>query len=302
MSKELLFRGAATALVTPFCDRTVDFHSLGNLIEEQIAQSIDALVICGTTGEASTLSDEERRACIRFTVEKAAGRVPVIAGCGANATARAVALSRYADEVGVDGILVVTPYYNKATTAGLISHYRKIADAVHVPLILYNVPSRTGVDLPIAVCKELSRHERIVGIKEASGNLNKISEIAAVCGDDLPIYSGDDGLILPVLSVGGVGVISVVSNLLPHTVHDICAKWFANDPTASAKTALALYPLIRALFAEVNPVPLKYAMQLCGKCGGELRLPLCTASEETKARLREILAQTEELFYEDDLK
>ncbi len=285
-NKEIIFNGAATALVTPFDERgCVDYNALASLIEFQIQGGIDGLVICGTTGEGSTLTDEEHRECIRFAVEKVAGRVPVIAGTGSNDTAYANDLSKYACEVGADALLLVTPYYNKATPKGLIKSFLATAEATDKPIILYNVPSRTGVNIPLSVYKELSKHERIVAVKEASGNMSQVAEIAAECGNDLAIYSGNDDQIVPVMSLGGRGVISVLSNILPRETHDICEKFAKGDAAGSLKLQLEYLELINNLFIEVNPIPVKTACGLMGLCRGDMRLPLCDMDEKNLAKL-----------------
>lgn len=225
-NKQTVFRGSAVAIVTPFCNNVVDYDALGRLIDRQIESSTDAIVICGTTGESSTLTDEEHRECIRYCVERVAGRVPVIAGTGSNDTDYAIELSRYACEVGADALLLVTPYYNKATPKGLIKSFTAVADATDKPIILYNVPSRTGVNITLPVYKELAKHERIVAAKEASGNISAIAELIAECGDILDVYSGNDDQIVPILSLGGKGVISVLSNVVPRETHDICQLYF----------------------------------------------------------------------------
>jgi len=284
--KEIIFTGAATALVTPFHkDGSVDYETFGKLIDFQIAGGIDGLVICGTTGEGSTLTDEEHKECLRFAAEKIAGRVPMIAGTGSNDTEYAGALSEYACEVGADALLLVSPYYNKATPKGLIKSFLNTADRVNKPIILYNVPSRTGVNIPLSVYRELAKHERIVATKEASGNLSQIAEIAAELGDSLAIYSGNDDQIVPVMSLGGMGVISVLSNILPRETHDICAKYLAGDVISSRKLQLDLLAFINALFIEVNPIPVKTACGLMGLCEETMRLPLCEMDEANRAKL-----------------
>ncbi len=274
MSKAI-FTGSACALVTPMLpDGSVHFESFGKLIERQIAGGSDALVVCGTTGEAATLSDSEQQQLIAYAVKKAAGRIPVIAGAGSNCSAHAVELCHAAKEVGADGLLAVTPYYNKSSQAGLVQHFEALAKATDLPLILYNVPSRTGCNLLPETCKELSQHPNIVGVKEASGNLSQVADIAACCGEDFAIYSGNDDQILPVLSLGGKGVISVVANVLPKETHDLCARFFAGQTAESCKLQLKLLPLIRALFSDVNPIPVKEALNLLGYAAGPCRLPL----------------------------
>ena len=283
--KTTIFTGAAVAIVTPFKNNQVDYESLAALIERQIENSTDAIVICGTTGESSTLTDEEHKECIRFCVEKTAGRVPVIAGTGSNDTDYAIALSKYACEVGADALLLVTPYYNKATPKGLIKHFTAIADATDKPIILYNVPSRTGVNISLPVYKELAKHERIVAAKEASGNISAVAALAEACGNSLDIYSGNDDQIVPILSLGGKGVISVLSNVVPKETHDIVALWNEGKTKESLALQLKYLDLINALFCEVNPVPVKTAMGLMGLCADEMRLPLCEMEENNKERL-----------------
>ena len=283
--KTTIFTGAAVAIVTPFKNNGVDYESLAALIERQIENSTDAIVICGTTGESSTLTDEEHKECIRFCVEKTAGRVPVIAGTGSNDTDYAISLSKYACEVGVDGLLLVTPYYNKATPKGLIKHFTAIADATDKPIILYNVPSRTGVNISLPVYKELAKHDRIVAAKEASGNISAVAALAEACGNSLDIYSGNDDQIVPILSLGGKGVISVLSNVVPKDTHDIVALWNEGKTKESLALQLKYLDLINALFCEVNPVPVKTAMGLMGLCADEMRLPLCEMEENNKERL-----------------
>ena len=290
-NKSTVFTGAACAIITPFTNNKVNYEQLGTLIERQIAGSTDAIVICGTTGEASTLTDEEHRECIRYCVEKVAGRVPVIAGTGSNDTDYAIDLSKYACEVGADALLLVTPYYNKATPKGLIKSFLAVADATDKPIILYNVPGRTGMGISLPVYKELAKHERIVATKEASGNLSAIAEIAAELGDDLDIYSGNDDQIVPILSLGGKGVISVLSNVVPKETHDICSLWFEGKVKESAKLQLDLLKLANTLFCEVNPVPAKTAMALMGFCSEEMRLPLCEMEDANKAKLTAVMKE-----------
>ena len=287
--KTTIFTGAAVAIVTPFKNNRVDYESLAALIERQIENSTDAIVICGTTGESSTLTDEEHKECIRFCVEKTAGRVPVIAGTGSNDTDYAISLSKYACEVGADGLLLVTPYYNKATPKGLIKHFTAIADATDKPIILYNVPSRTGVNISLPVYKELAKHDRIVAAKEASGNISAVAALAEACGNSLDIYSGNDDQIVPILSLGGKGVISVLSNVVPKDTHDIVALWNEGKTKESLALQLKYLDLINALFCEVNPVPVKTAMGLMGLCADEMRLPLCEMEENNKERLANAL-------------
>ncbi len=283
--KSTVFTGAATAIITPMNRNGVDYEKFAELVEFQIAGGIDALVVCGTTGESSTLTDEEHKELIRFCVEKVAGRVPVIAGTGSNDTDYAIALSKYACEVGADALLQVTPYYNKTTQKGLVKHFFAIADSVNKPILLYNVPSRTGVNIKPETCAELARHERIIAVKEASGSLSAVAEIRYLCGDSLDVYSGNDDQIVPILSLGGKGVISVLSNLLPRETHEICRSYFAGDVKAAADAQIKYIPLINALFCEVNPIPVKEAMHLLGFCDSDIRLPLCEMEDANRERL-----------------
>ena len=279
MTHEPIFRGAATALVTPLTAQGIDYPQMGRLIDWQIESGIDALVICGTTGEGSTLTDQEHRSAIAFAVERTAGRVPVIAGTGSNDTAYAIDLTRFACEAGADACLVVTPYYNKATQNGLVAMYNAIADASTKPLILYNVPSRTGVGIQPATYLKLAEHPNLAAVKEANGNISAIVETKALVGDKLDLYSGNDDEIVPILSMGGLGVISVLSNLLPRETSQICHKFFAGDVAGAAKMQCQYLPLIRALFSEVNPIPVKAAMAAMGFCEDYLRLPLTPMEE-----------------------
>ena len=283
--KKTVFKGAATAIITPFKGGKVDYEAFGRLIDWQIAEGISAIVAAGTTGEGSTLTDAEHREVIRFCVERAAGRVPVIAGTGSNDTAYAIDLTKFACDAGADAMLLVTPYYNKATQKGLIESFTAVADVSRKPVILYNVPSRTGCNITPATAKELSKHPNIAGIKEASGNISQVAEIAQLCGDDLDIYSGNDDQILPVLSLGGKGVISVLSNLLPKRADMICKNYFAGNTAEALKEQLELLPLINALFSEVNPIPVKAAMAAMGFGDNELRLPLTPIEREHGEKL-----------------
>jgi 4-hydroxy-tetrahydrodipicolinate synthase len=274
MTKNLVFRGVATALITPLNERGVDYETLGRLIDWQIEKGINALVIAGTTGEGSTLSDEEHRQVLRYSVERTAGRVPVIAGTGSNDTGYALSLTRYACEIGADAMLVVTPYYNKATQNGLIKMYSMLADASTKPLILYDVPSRTGVGIEPATYAALADHPMIAGIKEANGNISKIVETASLVNDRLSIYSGNDDQIVPILSMGGQGVVSVLSNVAPAETVEICDRWFAGDTAGAAALQCRYLPLIKALFSEVNPIPVKAAMAAMGFGENYVRMPL----------------------------
>jgi len=272
--KKPVFEGMATAIITPITENGIDYEAFGKLIDWQIEEGIDGLVVCGTTGESSTLTDEEHREAIEFAVKHANGRVPIIAGTGSNDTAYALDLTKFACEVGVDGVLVVTPYYNKATQNGLIKLFTEIADVSTKPVILYNVPSRTGVNIEPATVAALAEHPNINAIKEASGNISKIAEIAALCGDKINIYSGNDDQVIPIMSLGGKGCISVLSNLLPKEASLMCKKFADGDVKGAAKMQLKYLPLINALFCEVNPIPVKAAMAAMGYCEDYLRLPL----------------------------
>ena len=290
--KKTIFTGAATAIVTPlFEGGGIDFESFGRLIDWQIAEGIDALVVCGTTGEASTLTDEEHREAIRFAVERVAGRVPVIAGTGSNDTAYAIELSQFACEAGADALLLVTPYYNKATQKGLIASFLAVADACDLPIILYNVPSRTGCNILPATAAVLAEHPNIVAIKEASGNLSQIAELAALTQGKLDIYSGNDDQIVPILALGGKGVISVLSNPMPRATSDMCHKFFNGDIEGSRKLQLDLLPLINALFCEVNPIPVKAAMAAMGFCENSVRLPLTVMEKDHEEKLLALLRE-----------
>lgn len=286
-----IFRGAATALITPLTREGVDYAAFGRLIDWQIAQGVSALVIAGTTGEGATLSDREHKDVIRYAVEHTAGRVPIIAGTGSNNTMHAIELSRYACEVGADALLVVTPYYNKATQSGLVQSYFAIADAVTKPMILYNVPSRTDVNIAPETYLKLAEHPNIAAIKEANGDLSKIVSTMALVGDKLDLYSGNDDLIVPLLSLGGCGVISVLSNVMPAQTEQICSRFFSGDTQGSAKLQLELLPLIHALFSEVNPIPVKAAMHAMGFCEDFVRLPLTVMEAPHRAVLHSLLRQ-----------
>ena len=283
--KPTIFTGAATAIITPFKNGAIDYDSFGRIIEDQIAKKIDSIVVTGTTGEAATLTHEEHCDCIRFAVEKVAGRVPVVAGTGSNDTAYGIELSKYACEVGADALLLVTPYYNKATPKGLIKNFLETADATDKPIILYNVPSRTGCNITLPVYRELAKHERIVAVKEASGNISAIAELIAECGDSFDIYSGNDDQIVPIMSLGGKGVISVLSNILPEETHNMAKLCLDNNFAEATRLQLKYLKLINALFCEVNPVPVKTAMAELGWCDIEMRLPLCEMEDANKEKL-----------------
>ncbi len=283
--KNTIFEGIATALVTPMHkDGSIDYEAFGRLVDWQIESGISALVVCGTTGEASTLTDDEHRDAIKFVVERTKGRVPVIAGTGSNDLAYAIDLTKHACDVGADAVLVVTPYYNKATQKGLIQMYTAIADASDKPVILYNVPSRTGVNIEPSTYAVLADHPNIVGIKEANGNISKILETFALVGDKLDIYSGNDDQIVPLLSLGGKGCISVISNILPKETSLIASKWFEGDVKGSAELQIKYHDLITALFSEVNPIPVKAATAHMGFGENVLRMPL-TSMDENKEKV-----------------
>ena len=284
--KNTIFKGCGTAIATPFTENGVNFEEFGKLLEEQIKQEVDAIIVCGTTGESATMTDKERKDTIKFAIDKVAKRAKVIAGTGSNNTRAAVELSKYAESVGADGILVVTPYYNKTTQAGLIEHYKTIAEAVTVPIIMYSVPSRTGVNINPETCLELSKIKNIVAIKEASGNLSQVAKIASLCRDNLDIYSGNDDQIVPILSLGGNGVISVLSNVMPRYTHDMTQKFFDGKIREATQMQLDAIDLIDALFSEVNPIPVKYALNLMGYNYGKPRLPLVELSAKNQERMR----------------
>ncbi len=285
--KKTVFTGMATALITPMTEDGVDFAALEKLVNLQIEKGIHALVAIGTTGEASTLSMEEKRQVIRCVVKTAAGRVPVIAGTGANCTAQAIENTRMACQEGVDAVLVVTPYYNKATQSGLIAHFTAIADVSSKPVILYNVPGRTGCNLLPATAARLADHENIVAVKEASGNMAQVVELIALCGDKIDVYSGEDALTVAIMAMGGKGCISVLSNVVPDLASDMVNKFFAGDLSGAAALQCRLLPLVNCLFSQVNPVPAKAAMAAMGICQDVLRLPLTPMEEPYRTRLLE---------------
>lgn len=290
--KQRIFKGAATALITPMnSDGSVNYIRLKTLVDEQIKGGIDALVICGTTGEKSTLRYDEHLKVIETAVKSSNGRAPIIAGTGSNDTVYSVELCSDAEKVGADAFLMVTPYYNKTSQTGLVTHYNYIADRVNKPIILYNVPSRTGVNIKPDTYKELSKHKNIVAVKEASGNLSQIAEIKYLCGDELDIYSGNDDQTVPVMSVGGMGVISVVSNIIPKVMHDICNLYLNGYTQASAELFTKHIGLMNAMFCDVNPVPVKEAMNMLGLVAGPCRLPLCPTDEKNKNLIKSKLAE-----------
>lgn len=283
--KKTVFEGAGTALITPMKDGKIDFDKFALLIEDQIKNKIDALVVCGTTGESATLNDAEHKELIEFCVKQTNKRVPVIAGTGSNDTNYAIQLSAHACEMGVDGLLLVTPYYNKTTQRGVVAHFNAIADVVDKPMIVYNVPSRTGLNMLPATYKELSYHENIVAVKEANADLASVAETIHLCGDDLKVISGNDDEIVPIMALGGTGVISVLSNLLPYETHKMCKDMFDGNYKEAAAAQLKYIPLIKALFCETNPIPAKAAMAKMGFCESDLRLPLVEISDANAEKL-----------------
>ena len=289
--KKPVFVGAATAIVTPLNENGIDFEQFGRLIDWQIEEGINAIVAVGTTGEGSTLTDAEHKEAIRFCVERVAGRVPVIAGTGSNDAAYAIDLTKYACEVGADAMLLVTPYYNKATQKGLIATFTAIADASTKPCILYNVPSRTGCNLLPATMAELAKHPNIVGIKEACGNISQVAELCALVGDEVAVYSGNDDQIVPMLSLGAKGVISVLSNLMPKATSKMCTDYMSGNTEAARRAQLDLLPLINALFCEVNPIPVKAAMAAMGYCDNYVRLPLTVMEDAHEQTLLALMRE-----------
>jgi len=290
MKKEI-FRGCATALITPFDEKGVNLDEFTKIVNDQINMGVDALVVCGTTGEASTMSEEEKLLVIECAVKVSDKRVPIIVGTGSNSTKSVIEFNKKIEKLGVDGLLIVTPYYNKTTQEGLIEHYKEIANNTELPIILYNVPSRTGLNITAETCYELSKIDNIIGIKEASGNITQVAEIARLCGDNFLIYSGNDDQILPILSLGGKGVISVVSHYNPKLVHDLCYSFFEGDFNKAKSLQLDLLPLIKILFSEVNPIPVKAMMNELGYNVGNPRLPLVKMSDEGLKKLKEILKE-----------
>ena len=288
LHKSAVFYGVATALITPFREDSIDYNALADLIEQQIEGGIDALLVAGTTGEGATLSYREHHDVIAFAKERIGGRVPLLAGCGSNSTARAIELAQNACEAGADALLAVTPYYNKASHRGLILHYEAIANAATRPLMLYNVPSRTGVSLGMEEYRVLSKHPNIVGVKEASGNLGLLEALCAECGDDLDVYTGNDDQTVASMKLGAQGVVSVFSNVLPCEMIDLCRLCAAGDWRAATQRQNALLPQMQALFREVNPIPVKYVASLKGICAAEYRLPLCPPSPETAKLLQSL--------------
>ena len=289
--KKTVFTGAATAIITPFKDNKIDYESFARLIDWQIDEGIDAIVVCGTTGEASTLTDDEHKDAIAFAVKQVAGRVPVIAGTGSNDTAYAIEMTQFACEAGADAMLVVTPYYNKTSQKGLIKLYNDVADASDKPIILYNVPSRTGVNIEPATYATLAEHENIVAVKEANGNLEKIVETMSLVGDKLALYSGNDDQVVPLMSIGGIGVISVVSNVLPEKMVEMCDRFFKGDVKGAAEMQFHLHKITKAMFSDVNPIPVKAAMAALGYCDNFVRGPLVPMEGEPYEKMLSVMRE-----------
>ena len=283
--KKIIFKGCGTAIITPFDKKGINFKEFKKLIEFQITNNADSIIVCGTTGESSTMTTDEKKSLIKFTVDVVNNRIPVIAGTGGNCTKSVIEMSKYAESIGVDGVLIVTPYYNKTTQKGLISHYTLIANSINVPIILYNVPSRTGLNIAPHTCFELSKIKNIVAIKEASGDISQIAKIANLCADNMYIYAGNDDQIVPTLSLGGIGAISVLSNIFPNNIHEMIKNFNNGNISKSTKMQLQSLNLISALFSEVNPIPVKYACNTIGFDVGIPRLPLVEMSDNGKISL-----------------
>lgn len=281
-----IFKGSAVAIITPFTDNGVNFDKLKELINWHIANNTDAIVICGTSGEASTMTLDERKETIKFTIDIVNNRIPVIAGTGSNNTAEAIKMSQFAEDAGADGLLVITPYYNKTTQKGLIEHFKKVNDNVNIPIVLYNVPGRTGINILPETLYKMKDLKNIKAIKEASGNISQIAKIKALCKNRFDIYSGNDDQIIPILSLGGIGVISVLANIVPKTVHDMCTLYMNKKTDEALKLQLDYLALINSLFIEVNPIPVKTAMNLLGMNVGDLRLPLCNMEDKNLNTLK----------------
>jgi len=286
-----IFKGSGVAIVTPFNENGINFEAFGRNLDWHVDNGTDAIIVCGTTGEASTMSQDEQEQAIRFTVEKINKRIPVIAGTGSNNTAHAIKMSKFAEGAGVDGLLVINPYYNKSTQKGIIAHFNAIADAVSKPIIVYNVPGRTGMNITASTMSVLSKHKNIVGVKEASGNISQITDIAMLCGPDFDIYSGNDDHVVPLLSLGGVGVISVSANIIPKDMHDMVMKYLQGDVAGSLELQLRTNIINHALFIETNPIPVKTAMNLLGFEAGPLRLPLVDMEPENLNKLKKALTE-----------
>ena len=290
--KKIIFKGCGTAIITPFKDDgEVDLVNFEKLIEYQLQNGVDALIVCGTTGEASTMTKDEKKQVIEFALKTVNGRVPVIAGTGSNCTKDAVEMTKWAESIGCQGALIVTPYYNKTTQPGLVEHYKTIAESVTIPIIMYSVPGRTGVNITPQTCLELSKVENIVAIKEASGNLSQIAEIKSLCGDELSVYSGNDDQIIPIMSIGGIGVISVLSHVMPQYTHDMIEEFNKGNVAKAAKMQTDCIPMCKALFCEVNPIPVKYACSLLGYTSAKPRLPLIEASDKAKEQIENTMKE-----------
>ncbi|AJD27012.1 4-hydroxy-tetrahydrodipicolinate synthase [Clostridium botulinum] len=284
-----IFKGSGVAIITPFTETGVDFDKLSELIEWHIKSKTDAIIVCGTTGEATTMTETEKKETIKFVVDKVNKRIPVIAGTGSNNTAASIAMSKWAESIGVDGLLVITPYYNKTTQKGLVKHFKAVSDAVNTPIIIYNVPGRTGLNIAPSTLKELCKDKNIVAVKEASGNISQVAQIKALCGDKLDVYSGNDDQIIPILALGGIGVISVLANVIPEDVHDMCELYLTGKVNEALKIQLDSLALTNALFIETNPIPVKTAMNLMNMKVGDLRLPLCEMNENNLEILKKEL-------------
>lgn len=289
MMKKTIFTGCGTAIATPFTASGINYDAFGELIEDQIKNNIDAIIVCGTTGESATMSKEEKKELIKYAINKINKRTKVVIGTGSNNTKNAIEMSKFAEEAGADALLVVTPYYNKTTQAGLIAHYKAISESVNIPIIMYSVPSRTGVNILPETCLELSKIDNIVAIKEASGNISQVAKIASLCGDNLDIYSGNDDQIIPVLSLGGKGVISVLSNIMPKYTHDMVYKYLNGELQEATKMQLEALELIDMLFCEVNPIPVKYALNVIGYDYGIPRLPIVELSKDKQEKMVKVL-------------
>jgi 4-hydroxy-tetrahydrodipicolinate synthase len=281
-----IFKGSGVAIVTPFNEQGIDFKKLEELVEWHIQSSTDAIVICGTTGESSTMSDQEKKETIKFTVDMVNRRIPVIAGTGSNNTASSISMSKWAESIGVDGLLIITPYYNKTTEKGLFEHFKAIATSVKAPIIIYNVPSRTGMNILPKTLLKLTEFKNIVAIKEASSNISQIAEIKALCGEKIDIYSGNDNETIAIMSLGGIGVISVSANIIPKQMHDMCTFYLQGRTQEALQLQMQYFALTAALFIETSPIPVKTALNLMGKNVGKLRLPLCDMSEDSLKKLK----------------
>ena len=287
--KKIIFEGCGTAIVTPFTEDGINFKEFEKLINFQIENNVDAIIVCGTTGESATMTMKEKKEVIKFAIDIVQKRIKVIVGTGSNDTAAAIEMSKYAEKVGADGVLIVTPYYNKTTQQGLIAHYSEISKNIKLPIIIYNVPGRTGINILPETCRELSKIDNIVAIKEASGNISQVAKIASLCHKSLTIYSGNDDQIIPILSLGGKGVISVLSNIMPKYTKEMIKKYFDRNVKEATNMQLSVIDIVDELFSEVNPIPVKYALNLMGYNVGNPRLPLIELSSKNKEKLQEIM-------------